>query len=131
VHEALRGEPITFVSRGIHSATFGQSAINDFAGSGNGVGPAQQEEESNMIKKLLGAAAIAAAAFALAPAQAAGVGCNGAGFAKTESAIESMADGAPKMDAQKEIAAAQDAMLNGKGGCASHLNKAMRDTAAK
>jgi hypothetical protein len=86
-----------------------------------------------MIKNLLGAAAVAAAAFALAPAQAAhmGVGCNGAGFAKTESAIEAMADGPSKIDAQKEIAAAQDSMLSGKGGCASHLNKAMRDTAAK
>jgi hypothetical protein len=86
-----------------------------------------------MIKKLLGVAAIAAVAYAVAPAQAAhmGVGCNGASFAKTESAIETMADGESKMAAQKEIAAAQDAMLNGKGGCAAHLSKAWRDTAAK
>jgi hypothetical protein len=86
-----------------------------------------------MLKNLLGAAAIAAAAFAVAPAQAAhrGVGCNGAGFAKTESAIETMADGDSKWAAEKEIAAAQDAMLSNKGGCASHLNKAMRDTMAK
>lgn len=87
-----------------------------------------------MLKNLLGAAAIAAVAFAVAPAaQAAhmGVGCNGAGFAKTESAIETMADGDSKWAAEKEIAAAQDAMLSNKGGCASHLNKAMRDTMAK
>ncbi len=42
-----------------------------------------------------------------------------------------MADGEHKMAAQKEIAAAQDAMLNGKGGCAAHLSKAMHETAAK
>ena len=86
-----------------------------------------------MFKNLIGAAALAAVAFAVAPAQAAhmGVGCNGAGFAKTESAIEAMADGEGKWAAEREIAAAQDAMLNNKGGCASHLNKAMRDTMAK
>jgi hypothetical protein len=92
-----------------------------------------KKRKSNMLKKLLGAAAVAAVALAVAPAQAAhtGVGCNGAGFAKTESAIETMADGESKWAAQKEIAAAQDAMLNNKGGCASHLNKALRDTMAK
>jgi hypothetical protein len=86
-----------------------------------------------MLKTLLGVAAVAAVAFAVAPAEAAhmGVGCNGAGFAKTESAIDSMADGQNKWAAQKEIAAAQDAMLSNKGGCAMHLNKAMRDTVAK
>ena len=52
-------------------------------------------------------------------------------FAKTEAAIESMADGDNKWAAEKEIAAAQDAMLNNKGGCTAHLNKALRDTAAK
>ena len=40
--------------------------------------------------------------------------------------IEAMADGEGKMAAQKEIAQAQDAMLNGKmGACATHLSKAM------
>jgi hypothetical protein len=40
--------------------------------------------------------------------------------------IEAMADGEGKMAAQKEIAQAQDAMLNGKmGACAAHLGKAM------
>jgi hypothetical protein len=42
-----------------------------------------------------------------------------------------MADGDHKMAAQKEIAAAQEAMLNGKGGRAAHLSKAMRETSAK
>ena len=40
--------------------------------------------------------------------------------------IESMADGESKLTAQKEISAAQDAMLNGKmGECGMHLSKAM------
>jgi hypothetical protein len=93
----------------------------------------KKEKERNMLKKSLGIAAIAAVAYAVVPAQAAhmGVGCNGASFAKTESAIETMADGEHKLAAQKEIAAAQDAMLNGKGGCAAHLSKALHETAAK
>jgi len=46
--------------------------------------------------------------------------------------IESMADGEGKIAAQKEIAAAQDAMLSGKmGACASHLSKAMHVGTAK
>jgi hypothetical protein len=95
--------------------------------------PPQKEKENNMLKTLLGVAALAAVSFAVAPAQAAhmGVGCNGASFAKTESAIETMADGEHKMAAQKEIAAAQDAMLNGKGSCAAHLSRAMHETMAK
>jgi hypothetical protein len=122
-------------SRGdfIHQGATDRRTIT-FAESGNGVGSAQKERKGNiMLKKLLGVAAIAAVAYAVVPAQAAhmGVGCSGAGFAKTESAIENMADGEHKMAAQKEIAAAQDAMLNGKGGCAAHLSKAMHETAAK
>jgi hypothetical protein len=40
--------------------------------------------------------------------------------------IETMADGEGKIMAQKEIAQAQDALLNGKMGvCAMHLSKAM------
>lgn len=87
-----------------------------------------------MIKKLLGAAAIAAVAFAIAPAEAArmGGGCSGANLSKTEAAVEVMADGEGKMAAQKEMAAAQDAMLNGKmGACGMHLSKAMHATMAK
>jgi hypothetical protein len=84
--------------------------------------------ESNMIKKLLGAAAMAAvAAYAVVPASAAKIeGCNGGNLSKTESMIETMADGEGKITAQKEVAQAQDAMLSGKmGACAVHLSKAM------
>jgi hypothetical protein len=88
-----------------------------------------------MINKLLGVAAIAAVAYAFAPAQAAhhggGMGCSGDNLAKTESAVEAMADGESKIAAQKEIAAAQDAMLTGKGSCSAHLSKAMHGTMAK
>ena len=46
--------------------------------------------------------------------------------------VENMADGEGKITAQKEIALAQDAMLNGKmGACASHLSKAMHTGTAK
>jgi hypothetical protein len=80
-----------------------------------------------MINKLLGAAAMAAVAYAVVPASAAKMeGCSGGNLTKTESIIETMADGEGKMMAQKEIAQAQDAMLNGKmGACAMHLSKAM------
>jgi hypothetical protein len=84
-----------------------------------------------MVKKLLGAAAMAAVALAMVPAQAAkmGMGCNGANLGKTESAIETMADGDGKWAAVKEMAAAQDSMLNNKwGACSAHLSKAMQDT---
>jgi len=82
-----------------------------------------------MSNKLLGAAAMAALLHAVAPASAASQGgCSGANLTKTESAIEVMADGEGKMAAQKEIAQAQDALLNGKmGACAAHLSKAMHD----
>jgi hypothetical protein len=85
--------------------------------------------ESNMRTKLLGAAALAAVAFAVVPANAAkmaAVGCSGPSLEKTESMIDVMADGETKMMAQKEMAMAQDAMLSGKmGACGMHLNKAM------
>jgi hypothetical protein len=85
--------------------------------------------ESNMINKLLGAAAMAAVAFAAVPASAAHMGgCSGANLTKTEATLEAMADGEGKIMAQKEIAMAQTAMLDGKMGvCASHLNKAIHD----
>ena len=86
-----------------------------------------------MINKLLGAAAMAAITCAVFPVHAAKMGgCSGSNLAKTESAIEAMADGQAKMTAQKEIAAANDALLNGKpGACSMHLNKAMHSTMAK
>jgi hypothetical protein len=84
-----------------------------------------------MLKKLLGAAAMAAVAYAVVPANAAktgGAGCSGPNLAKTESTIENMADGEGKIAAQKEMAMAQDAMLGGKmGACGTHLSKAMHD----
>ena len=119
---------ITFVSREIHSSTFRQSAINRFAASGNDAGSVQNENgESNMLNKLLGAAAMAAVAYAVVPASAAKMeGCSGGNLSKTESMIEVMADGEGKIAAQKEIAQAQDALLSGKMGvCAVHLSKAM------
>jgi hypothetical protein len=70
---------------------------------------------------------MAAILLAVAPASAAKMGgCSGDNLTKTESMVEAMADGEGKMTAQKEIAQAQDAMLNGKMGvCAAHLSKAM------
>jgi len=70
---------------------------------------------------------MAAVAFAVVPASAAHMGgCSGDNLQKTESMIEAMADGEGKMMAQKEIATAQTAMLDGKmGACAAHLGKAM------
>ena len=81
-----------------------------------------------MLNKLLGAAAMAAVAYAVVPASAAKMaGCSGENLSKTESMIETMADGPGKMMAQKEVAQAQDAMLNGKmGACAMHLTRAMQ-----
>jgi hypothetical protein len=83
--------------------------------------------ESNMINKLLGAAATVAVILAVAPASAAKMGgCSGESLMKTESMIEVMADGPNRMTGQKEIAMAQTAMLDGKmGACAMHLSKAM------
>ncbi|QFI77393.1 hypothetical protein F8237_31995 [Bradyrhizobium betae] len=95
----------------------------------------EEEKEGNIMTKLLGVIAIAAVAFAVAPAQAAKHamgGCSSANLEKTETAIENMADGDGKMVAQKEIASAQDSMLNGKmGACGAHLNKAMHATMGK
>ncbi len=87
-----------------------------------------------MLNKLLVATAMAAIAYAIVPANAAKVsaGCSGDNLSKTETMIENMAEGPGKMTAQKEIAAAQDAMLSGKiGACASHLSKAMHTGMAK
>jgi hypothetical protein len=94
-----------------------------------------QEKESNIMTKLLGLIAVAAVALAVAPVQAAKHamgGCSGANLEKTETAIENMADGDSKFVAQKEIAAAQDSLLNGKmGSCGAHLNKAIHATMGK
>jgi hypothetical protein len=90
--------------------------------------------KSNMLNKLLAAAAMAAIACATGPANAAKVqmGCSGGNLAKAESMIETMADGEGKIAAQKEMSLAQDAMLAGKmGACAAHLGKVMHVGGAK
>jgi hypothetical protein len=82
-----------------------------------------------MLNKLLAATAIATLAYAVSPADAARVkaACSGDNLSKTETMVENMADGAGKIAAQKEIAAAQDALLSGKAGvCTAHLSKAMQ-----
>jgi hypothetical protein len=86
-----------------------------------------------MLNKLLGAAAMAAVMIAVAPASGAKMaGCSSENLSKTESMIETMADGEGKIAAQKEVAQAQDAMLGGKMGvCAMHLSKAMHAGMAK
>ena len=55
-----------------------------------------------MLNKLLVATAMAAIAYAVVPANAAKVsaGCSGDNLSKTETMIESMADGEGKMTAQ-------------------------------
>ena len=70
---------------------------------------------------------MAAVAYAVVPASAASMGgCSGGNLTKTESMVEAMADGEGKIMAQKEIAMAQIAMLDGKvGACGMHLGKAM------
>ena len=86
-----------------------------------------------MLNKLVAATAIAALAYAVSPAAArVKAGCSGDNLSKTETMIENMADGEGKMVAQKEISAAQDAMLSGKSGvCAAHLSKAMQASSGK
>ena len=94
----------------------------------------KQKMENTMLNKLLMATAVAAIAYATCPANAAKVqaGCSGENLTKVESMVETMADGEGKWAAQKEIAAAQDAMLNGKMGvCAMHLGKAMHTGSAR
>ena len=102
---------------------------------GNDAGAVKNTKwENNMLNKLLAAAAMAAIAYAVVPANAArvGAGCSGPNLEKTETAVEAMADGEGKMVAQKEIASAQDSLLNGKmGACGAHLNKAMHATMGK
>ena len=87
-----------------------------------------------MINKLLGAAAVAVVALGAAPVYAAkvGAGCSGANLTKAESTVEAMANGDGKWAAEKEIAAAQDSLLNGKmGACGVHLFKATHTTTAR
>jgi hypothetical protein len=104
---------------------------NRGADSGNGADSVKNRKWMDMmLNKLLAAAAMAAIAYAVVPANAArmNAGCSGTSLTKTESSIEAMADGEGKIAAQKEVALAQDAMLNGKmATCGMHLSKAMQD----
>jgi hypothetical protein len=87
-----------------------------------------------MFNKLLGAAAMAAVAFAFVPAHAAkmGGGCSSASLTKTETMVEAMPTGDSRTMAQKEIALANTAISEGKmGACAMHMNKAMHDSMMK
>jgi hypothetical protein len=86
-----------------------------------------------MIHKILGAAVMAAVACAVVPASAAKMaGCSGENLSKAEAALDTMADGEGKFAAQKEIAMAQAAMLDGKmGACSMHLSKAMHAETSK
>ena len=70
---------------------------------------------------------MAAVLYSTVPVSAASTaGCRGDNLTKTESMIETMADSEGKAAAQKEVAMAQTAMLDGKMGvCAAHLSKAM------
>ncbi len=90
-------------------------------------------EDTKMITRLLGAAAMAAVVLAVAPASAARMQpCNAGNLSKTESAIETMADGDAKWAAFKEMTDAQTALLDGKmGACAAHLTKASNDSVMK
>jgi hypothetical protein len=131
VHEALR--PALSTSREVHSEVFGvrRTIAPQF---GNCAGAVQEQKGSKMLQKLLAAAAMAAIAYAVVPANAAkqGVGCSGPNLAKAETMIETMAEGEGKIVAQKEVALAQDAMLSGKmGACGTHLGKAMQAGAVK
>jgi hypothetical protein len=129
---ALQPVMITFESREVHSDRLRRSwEFCVVAASGNDAGCTKQKgrKGSNMLKKLLGAAAMAASVYAFVPAHAAhfGIGCSGEDLARTEGAVEIMADGSGKLIAQREVAQAQDAMLNGKmGGCAMHLTRALQ-----
>jgi hypothetical protein len=94
--------------------------------------PAIKSKGNNMLKKLLSAAAIAATTYAFVPAQAAhvGLGCSDDNLAKTEGAAEGMPDVPGKFIAQREMAAAQAALLANKWReCAMHLaNAAQAET---
>ena len=85
-----------------------------------------------MLKKLFGAAVMAAAAYAVVPAHAANtMGCSGTNLEKTESATEVMADGPGKFAAEREIAQAQEALLSGNmRSCAMHLSRASHPEAS-
>ena len=62
-----------------------------------------RKKETEMLKNIFAAAAMAAIAYAVVPANAAGGGCSGANLTKTATMIDAMADGEGKIMAQKEV----------------------------
>jgi hypothetical protein len=119
---------ITKCSHEIHCECFFSISVRSyqcFHRLGNDAGSVSNEE-SNMIKKLLGAATMAAVVLAVAPASAAKMmGCGGDNMMKVENMVEAMPDGDAKWQSFKEITVAQAAMLEGHmGACSAHLSKA-------
>jgi hypothetical protein len=136
LHEALQPAMITFASREVHSEPLRRSreiGVVRISGIVAGYEKQKGRKGSNMLKRLLSAAAMAASACAFVPAHAAhvhaarvGVGCSGDNLARTEGAVETMADGPGKFMAEREIAEAQSEMRGGRmRGCAMHLSRAM------
>ncbi len=91
----------------------------------------------NIVRQLvLPVAAIAAIAFAAAPASAAkmhAAGCSGDSIAKAEATVDAMPDtDTNKQMGYKEMTDANEALVSGKmGECAMHLNKVMHMMPAK
>jgi hypothetical protein len=132
----LHGLPITSLSRGIHSENLRDQRTIVLRIPAMTLVSVQKTEDGNctMLNKFIAATAVAAIAYTAVPANAAKVsaGCSGDNLSKTESMVETMADGEGKIMAQKEMAAAQDSLLGGKmGACAAHLTKAMHAGMAK
>jgi hypothetical protein len=96
--------------------------------NGNGAGLFEERWKSNMLNKLLAAAAMAAVLYSTSSASAAKIaGCSSENLSKTKSMIDAMPDSQGKFMAQNEVAMAQTAMLDGKMGvCAVPLTRAMR-----
>src|SRR5258708_32358805 len=81
------------------------------ADSGNGADSVKNRKWMDiMLNKLLAAAAMAAIAYAVVPANAAqmSAGCSGEKLTKTESSVAAMADGECKIAAQNEVALSDD-----------------------
>jgi hypothetical protein len=118
---------ITSESQEVHSGRMRRrQELGVVPASGNEAGY-KKAKGNNMLKKLLGAAAIAATTYAFVPAQAAhvGLGCSDDNLAKIEGAAEGMADVPGKYMAQREMAAAQAALLANKWReCSMHLANA-------
>jgi hypothetical protein len=115
LHEALQPLMIAFLSREVYSERLRRSKEIGVVGY-----PAMKPDKKAKREER--------GAYAFVPAHAAqvGIGCSGENLARTEGAVEAMTDGPGKFVAQREVAQAQDAMLNGMmSGCAMHLGRAM------